>query len=403
MSRRIPIASRIWRDLRHVRRDELELEVVRLRRALAEGVRHEAEVAAAHRQELHQQSTEMLSVESQLESSRARLATFYDFAPVGYLILDDAGVVLDVSLTGAALLGLPRGDVEGRGLSTFAAERHLLVDHLDRCRRAAGGTVVAELDLAGRGGDPVPVELSSRIHREDDRPVIYTALRDIGERRGLEHALAQAVWAEQRRIAEALHDDLGQALTGMALMARSMEQRLGAAGDAAGAATARELLDALRDTQRRARDLARDLHPSVEVVAADKLSEALEDLATQAQRQLAVCCAVQVEEGVELEDAEVATQLYHVAREAVTNAARHGAPSSVTVAFGCDGPSWLLQVRDDGCGFDDTVQPSGLGTRLMVYRARRVRGELSVRSLPGEGTTVTCRVPRRWGEPGEPR
>lgn len=377
------------------RRDELEAEVERLRRVVGEGSRREARADAAYREELAAQEVRSVTARQVLEESRDRLENLFDFAPVGYLALDGDGVVREMNLTGAVLLGRARGQVEGLPLSTFAADQHLLLDHLWRCRRAAGETVVSELDLRRPGGERLPAELESRAHQDRDRLVIYTAVRDIRERRRLEQALAQAVWNEQRRIAEMLHDDLGQVLTGAALVARGLAGRLTAAGDAGGAAAVRELLDALREAQQRMRDFSRNLHPSLEEVPADRLPEVLDELAGEAERQFGIACRSGVAPDAAIDDPEVATQLFHIAREAVTNAARHGAPSAVTVTLARDGFSWLLRIADDGSGFDERRSPSGIGTRLMRYRARLLGGELTVRSEAGAGTTVSCRVPRR--------
>lgn len=335
--------------------------------------------------------------------SRERLADLFDFAPVGYLTLDAEGVVREVNLTAVKLLGRARSQVEGLPLATFAADKHLLLDHLWRCRRAGDGPVTSELDLRRRDGRLLPVELCSQAHEESGDQVIYTVLHDSGERRRLEHDLAHALWTQQQGIAESLHDDLGQVLTGALLIARGLEQRLASAGDAAAAAAVRELIEAVREAQKRTRRLSRDLHPALEEVPAHRLPEALDELAVQTERQLGVECRSGVVGETAVEDGEVATQLYLIAREAVTNAVRHGAPTRVDVTLGHEGFCWLLRVTDDGSGFDGEGTGQGLGLRLMRYRARLVGGELAVRSDPDEGTTVTCRVPRRPARAAEAR
>lgn len=402
MPGRDPTISGDLRSLRRLRRDELEKEVERLRHLAVEGSRHQEEMIEAHRGELRRRRAETLSVEHLLAESRDRLSALYDFAPIALLTLDDEGLVRDVNLTGAELLERSPGEVEGRALADFAEHRNLLLEHLARCRRAAGGTVVGELELRRRDGERLPVELHSRIHHEHDEAVLYIALRDLRERRRLEDALAEAVSTEQRRLAEVLHDDLGQVLAGAVLLAGGLERRRSLAGDAAGAAALHDLVASVREAQRRVRDLARDFHSAIEQVTAENLPEMLAALADRTLRQLGIPCRSSVAGGVAVDD-EVADQLYHIAREAVTNACRHGAPAAVSIELGSDGSSWLLRVRDDGCGFDDAAPRQGLGMHLMAYRTRRLGGELSVRSEPGAGTTVTCRVPRRAERTREPR
>jgi signal transduction histidine kinase len=87
---------------------------------------------------------------------------------------------------------------------------------------------------------------------------------------------------------------------------------------------------------------------------------------------------------------------YRVAQEALHNALRHGAPSTVEVRLGVSDGTVRLEVYDDGRGFDPAVS-SGAGARLglasMRDRARAAGGRLEVRSAPGGGTTVRLVLP----------
>lgn len=89
-------------------------------------------------------------------------------------------------------------------------------------------------------------------------------------------------------------------------------------------------------------------------------------------------------------------QLFRIVQEALTNAVRHGRPSKVEVRMRAAGDLLELEVSDDGRGFD----PEGrahrgrrLGLTSMRERAAALGGELSIRSAPGEGTTVHLEVP----------
>jgi PAS domain S-box-containing protein len=85
-----------------------------------------------HQIELEQQNRELREVRAVLEESRERYADLYDFAPVGYLSLDASGILHDVNLTAAALLGQPRGQLVGRSLAGFVApeDRKILRSHI---------------------------------------------------------------------------------------------------------------------------------------------------------------------------------------------------------------------------------------------------------------------------------
>jgi signal transduction histidine kinase len=85
--------------------------------------------------------------------------------------------------------------------------------------------------------------------------------------------------------------------------------------------------------------------------------------------------------------------LYRVAQEALHNALRHAAASLVTISLKVRQGRVVLEVADDGQGFGEPAAPAGLGLSSMRERAGAVGGTLTVRSVPGSGTTVRMAVP----------
>jgi signal transduction histidine kinase len=90
-------------------------------------------------------------------------------------------------------------------------------------------------------------------------------------------------------------------------------------------------------------------------------------------------------------------ELYHFIQEALNNAMKHAAARSVTVRIRAEGTSVEVTVTDDGRGFDPhgVGDGGGLGLASMRARVERLGGALTIRSQPGEGTTVAVRVDRR--------
>ena len=84
---------------------------------------------------------------------------------------------------------------------------------------------------------------------------------------------------------------------------------------------------------------------------------------------------------------------YRIGQEALHNALRHAGPSVVTVAVRDGGGSLVLEVTDDGRGFDLDAPSRRFGLASMRERARAAGGRLDVRSRPGAGTTVRLEVP----------
>jgi two-component system CheB/CheR fusion protein len=93
-------------------------------------------------------------------------------------------------------------------------------------------------------------------------------------------------------------------------------------------------------------------------------------------------------------DGALADHLHRLAQEAVTNAIKHGRARNITIGLALVKGGGVLTVRDDGCGFDVAPKSeSGLGLRIMNYRAKMIGGSLSVQSILNGGTVVRCSFP----------
>ncbi len=129
----------------------------------------------------------------ELEESRNRYASLYDFAPVGYVTIDSKGCIQEINLTGASLIGLERFQLIGMPMYILVvkSDLKLFLDHLHRCRRT-NEKVTTELSLASKSGAPVQVQLLSVPHQSaGDHDILYkTVITDITERKLYERELA---------------------------------------------------------------------------------------------------------------------------------------------------------------------------------------------------------------------
>ncbi|MBI5090504.1 MAG: GAF domain-containing sensor histidine kinase [Actinobacteria bacterium] len=201
--------------------------------------------------------------------------------------------------------------------------------------------------------------------------------------------------AERARVARDLHDDIGQALTSVLLWLRLVEDgdidTSSAAQSMPGLAELRELVaDALQRTRR----LAFDLRPTVldDVGLAPALARLADDLS---QHGAALVIDTVVDDSAERValPTELATVVYRVVQEALTNVARHANAASATVTITVHAGVLRAVVEDDGVGFDPTASTACLGLRGMNERAQLVGGSLRVVSTPGSGTMVILEVP----------
>ena len=221
-----------------------------------------------------------------------------------------------------------------------------------------------------------------------------TAARVI-ERERFSRRLTELADEERLRIAQELHDGLGQELAGLGLLTASLVRdmrerdpdssgRIASIDHEVGALTAH------------VRALTTGLFPAE--LQADELPRALAELCSRFSRLSGVDCHFDSPEGTPPLDDTAATQLHGIAQEAVRNAVQYGQASRVRVRLhGTD--RVVLQVADDGIGMDVTRRPTGGGLRIMRHRADLIGGTLTFESSDRGGVIVTCSVARRATPP----
>src|SRR5262249_11164084 len=214
--------------------------------------------------------------------------------------------------------------------------------------------------------------------------------REMAERERLDQEIAEVADHERRRLGQNLHDSLGQHLTGTALAAQVLREKL-----ANRAATEVEEADKVVRYIEEGIDLTRNLargffSPELE---ADGLDVALHGLAANITERFGIPCTFNGDDAVHVGDATTATQLYHIAQEAVMNAVKHADPSKIDIELARRGKRLTLTVSDDGRGFPEEIpDPPGLGLRLMGHGAGLIGGKLSITGNRERGTLVTCQL-----------
>jgi signal transduction histidine kinase len=234
-------------------------------------------------------------------------------------------------------------------------------------------------------------KLSALVWELDRRVEERTAAleHEMTERRRLDQQIAQVADRERRRLGHDLHDTLGQHLTGTALAAQVLKEKL-AARSAAETREAEKLVQWIEEGIDVTRNLARGFFsPELE---AEGLIVALQTLADTVQERFGINCTLDTDDSIRIHDSTVANQLYQIAQEAVTNSAKHAAARHIDIRLAVDGPELCLSVIDDGVGFPDKPSSEGLGLRLMHQGAALTGATFDVRRNGDKGTVATCRV-----------
>jgi signal transduction histidine kinase len=233
-------------------------------------------------------------------------------------------------------------------------------------------------------------ELETRV-LERTAQLTATNLRlqeEIAERRRLEREIAGVSHYEQQRIGQDLHDGLCQYLTGIALSGKALAQKLNIR-QIPEASDALKIAELTNTALTQTRSLVRGIAPVQ--LEMDGLMASLDELAANTKDIFNVNCTFECSEPVLLDDNTVATQLFRVAQEAVSNAVRHGRAQNIQITLCGHAGGASLVIQDDGRGFPANDQDSkGMGLRIMECRAKMIGAVLRLEKSPLKGVRVSC-------------
>ncbi|CAG36503.1 cache domain-containing protein [Desulfotalea psychrophila] len=201
----------------------------------------------------------------------------------------------------------------------------------------------------------------------------------------LEKQIISVSEEERSAIGRDLHDDLCSHLTGVELLSKVLHQKL-EKEDSSQIKQIGTIRDLIRDAIDKTRRLSHGLYP-VHIVEYG-LKSAIEELVVEVKNMFRVNCLLEFQGNTEEVNSETVIHLHYAIREAVFNAARHGHPQNIYIDVRFD-ENFFIQVRDDGCGFQEGHYRKGLGFYTMEYRAKMMGAQLNINSEPNNGTTVT--------------
>ena len=218
-------------------------------------------------------------------------------------------------------------------------------------------------------------------------------LNDVTERKQLEREIIEIANREQQRIGNDLHDGLGQDLTGIALMLRGVAAQLRRESSAA-TRDVEEVIGLVNNAIDSTRTLARGLSP----VGGGRgdLAAAIQTLGARIGERFGVEVAFHVNFAEALRLSETAAaHVYRIVQEALTNVVRHSDARHVSIRLNTRDGELQFQVDDDGCGLPPLPADlaSGLGLKIMRYRAQMLGGDLVIEPNGNGGTSVRCSCP----------
>jgi PAS domain S-box-containing protein len=303
---------------------------------------------------------------------------------------DRAGRITSINKAGEQLLQRSRAEILSKNIIELLVPEQQAAarDWLDQVLKDKAPPTI-EWDFASPSGQPLKVEISTRLVEQNGHQAEVEGIgRDITERKRLERELLEISNREQRRIGHDLHDGVCQQLVGISYLTESLADRLQEKG-AAESAEVERINYLLNNTLLQTRGVARGLFPVR--LEENGLVSALEELAANASQLFQLECKFVCEHPPAFVENTIALHLYYIVQEAIANAAKHGKAKNVVITLDPVNDRFALMVKDDGAGFSaNGARQSGMGLRIMDYRARVIGATLEVKSRPGAGTQLTC-------------
>jgi PAS domain S-box-containing protein len=337
--------------------------------------------------------TELKRAETELQQERNVLSAIFDTVGALIVVLDPEGRIVRFNRACEQTTGYSFAVVQGKYIWELLLAAEEIEDFKTLLEQSRSGHPAKEYEsrLLTREGVPRLISWSTTalVGGQGVSHTIATGI-DVTERKRLEKTILEVSAREQRRIGQDLHDGLGQHLTGIAFLSKVLEEKL-CEESVAESADAAKIVFLVNDAIRKTKELARGLSPVVS--EAHGLMAALTHCAEETEDLFRVTCRFECDSPVLINDVNVATHLYHIAREALNNAVKHGKARQLVIRLSASDGEGTLSIRDNGTGLAGGPVRTGMGLNIMNYRARMVGGSLDVRNPPDGGVTVCCTFP----------
>jgi PAS domain S-box-containing protein len=315
----------------------------------------------------------------------------------GVVVIDIDNTIRMANPAFERMFGFTAGNAIGTSIDDLIAQppgvgRDRLAQQLSAMTGESLGLTPVEFKCRRRDGSTFDAACVATLTHVDGATHRLAVITDVTERRGLEREILEIAGREQLRIGSDLHDGLGQDLTGVALMLRSVVAQLRKENSSA-RSDVEDIISLVNGAIESTRAMARGLAP----VGADRggLIAGLQSMAVRGMERYGVRAHfnTSLQEPLTLDDG-AATHLYRIAQEAFTNAIRHGRVTQVTIDLATAEGTLTLSVQDNGRGFDErNASNNGLGLKLMRYRAQMLGGDVTISNNKGGGVVVRCTCP----------
>lgn len=356
-----------------------------------------------------------VALHAQRRSLEGMFRDALEYAPDAIILVDPEWRIAQVNARTLAMFGYRREQLTGQPVEILVPPRfraeHFLRREAYADRQPGDLQLGVSADCLRSDGSEFSGDLSVGLLRTNRGSLLMAVVRDVTESRRIQQEMADSRQRlrdlaaqgdamreyERKNIAREVHDELGQVLTALRMDLTYADMKFGTADP-----ELQDRLQGMRVLVDRAiqgvRNVATHLRPSALDMG---LVPALEWLSGEFHRRVGIPCKLEMgAPSIEVPEHR-AIGLFRIVQESLTNVSRYARASSVRISLRQDDQRLVLEVRDDGQGFDVAASAQGgsFGLLGMQERALALGGELTVNSVIDGGTTITARVPLHLESP----
>lgn len=339
-------------------------------------------------------------LEFELRKERKLIKQYLDVTNSIFLVLDKNEQIIMVNSEGSKLLGIPEEELRGKNwFDEFipAAERESVRALFHQMmNNEIGLTQFNENHILNHQGELRFIEWQSTLLKDKSgqpEATLSSGL-DITEKRALERERTEALVTgqenERRRLAQELHDGLGQSISAIGLNLNALEPELKSFNEKF-QKIYQEVKERLSESIEEVRIISRNLTPKI--LEDFGLERALEHLCETIDKSTVVQLNLNLYGDLINVDKGQALGIYRIIQELVNNALRHAKPKNINIHVTRGESEWIVLVEDDGKGFDSEAKPNGMGLSNVRSRVELLKGEVHIDSNGKSGTSVSINIP----------
>lgn len=341
-----------------------------------------------------------------LQESEGRYRTLLESSLEGVSVHRN-GILIYVNPTSIKMFGASSAhDMVGKPILDFVHPdfHQILLDRLLSNTELGGVLPMIKMTLLKLDGSPIVAEAQSTLINYNGKPAFQTSMRDITERDKSEEALRRSRIElhkliyhqdsiredERRRIALDIHDSLGQNLMVLRIDMSLMSAHVDSVGVTKAEVDA--VVEQIDTTIKSVRAIINDLRPAVLSLG---LHAAVEWQAKEFERHTGIDCELHIDHDEFSIDERVATALFRIVQEALTNIMRHAQAKHVQIDMLKRDGQLVIQIGDDGIGLPANYvrRANAFGLVGIEERITVMGGTFAIDSTPGQGTTLILSVP----------